>query len=78
MRMYPKGERVTESQYGTGTIVERMSDTRRIDFDDYGVNTFSTRLVMLVRTAIAPLLPNRRSRSRRGPRARASRGAEQR
>jgi hypothetical protein len=78
MPIYPKGDRVTESQYGTGTMVEANERHTAIDFDDYGVKPFSTQLVMLVRTARAPPLPNRRSRSRRGPRARTNRGAEQR
>lgn len=76
--MYSKGDRVTQSQYGAGTIVEANERQTVIDFDDYGLRTFSTPFVMLVRTAIAPPIPSRRSRMKRGSRARASRRAEQR
>ena len=38
MRMYPKGNRVTESQYGTGTMVE-ANERHMAIFDDYGVKT---------------------------------------
>jgi len=73
MRIYAKGDRVAQSQYRAGTIVEANERHTVIDFDDYGLKTFSTRLVMLVRTAIAPPIPNPRSRSKRGPRAGQSR-----
>ena len=73
--MYAKGDRVTQSQYGAGTILEANERHTVIDFDDYGLKTFSTRLVMLVRTAVAGPIPNGRSRSKRGPRPRGSRGA---
>ncbi len=78
MRIYAKGDRVVQSQYGAGTIVEANERHTVIDFDEYGAKTFSTRLVMLVRTAVAPPMANRRSRSARGPRVRRSRGVEQR
>ncbi len=78
MRISTKGYRVVQSQYGAGTIVEANEQHTVINFDEYGPKTFSTRLVMLVRTAVAPPMANRRSRSARAPRVGRSRGAEQR
>jgi hypothetical protein len=76
--MYSKGDRVAQSQYGAGTIVETNERQTIVEFDDYGLKAFSTRLVLLVRTAIAPPTPSHPARTRRGTRARASRGTEQR
>ena len=76
--MYSKGDRVTQSQCGAGTIVEANERYTVIDFDEYGLKVFWTRLVMLMRTAIAPPVPSRRSRSTRRSGAGSNRGAEQR
>ncbi len=78
MRIYAKGDRVVQSQYGAGTIEETSERHTVINFDEYGLKTLSTRLVMLVRTAVAPPIANRRSGSAHGPRVRRSRGPEQR
>lgn len=76
--MYSKGDRVTQSQYGAGTVVEANERQTIVEFDDYGLKAFSTRLVLLRRTAIAPPMRSGRFRTARGSRARASHDAEQR
>ena len=68
MRIHAKGNRVVQSQYGAGTIVEANEQHTVINFDEYGRKVFSTPLVKLVRTAVAAPTTNRRSRLARGPR----------
>ncbi len=40
MRIYAKGDRVVQSQYGAGTIVEANERHTAIIFDEYGPKTF--------------------------------------
>lgn len=47
MRAYAKGDRVTQPQYGPGTVTEVNDRHTVIDFDQHGLRTFATPLVRL-------------------------------
>ena len=53
MRVYAKGDRVSQPQYGAGTVTEANERHTVIDFDEHGIRTFSTPLVTLERTSVA-------------------------
>ena len=53
MRVYAKGDRVSQPQYGAGTVTEANERHTIIDFDEHGIRTFSTPLVTLERTSVA-------------------------
>jgi hypothetical protein len=56
--MYSIGDRVSQSQYGDGTITVANDHHTVIDFDAHGSRTFATRLVRLERsTTLAPPKP---------------------
>lgn len=56
MRGFSIGDRVSQAQYGTGTVAAANEYHTTIDFDDHGVRTFSTALVKLERsTTLAPV-----------------------
>ena len=50
MRVYQTGDRVSQTQYGHGTVIRADQYHTRIDFDAHGLHTFSTVLV----TTLAP------------------------
>jgi hypothetical protein len=50
MRAYTKGDRVSQPQYGAGTITDVTDRYTVIDFDQHGVRTFVTSLVTLEAT----------------------------
>ena len=63
MRGYAIGDRVSQPQYGTGTI--RLVDEYHtvIDFDEHGLRRFSTSMVKLERSAtVEPGKPAKRTR----------------
>jgi hypothetical protein len=66
--MYTVGDRVSQAQYGHGTITLANDHHTMIDFDEHGSRTFATRLVRLEQsTTVAPPKPaktRRRSASR--------------
>lgn len=66
MRAYTKGDRVSQPQYGAGTITDVTDRYTVIDFDEHGVRTFVTSLVTLEATnAPAPTdRPRRTARKR--------------
>ena len=56
MRPYAIGDRVSQPQYGAGTITAVDEHHTVIDFDEHGPRTFSTPLVKLERSStIAPV-----------------------
>lgn len=60
MRMYAVGDRVSQPQYGHGTVTVVNDHHTVIDFDEHGPRTFATRLVRLERsTTLAPPKPAR-------------------
>jgi hypothetical protein len=65
MRVYAKGDRVTQPQYGTGTVTDANERHTVIDFDEHGIRTFSTPLVTLERTTVAAPMRTKPSRARR-------------
>lgn len=67
---YSIGDRVVQAQYGTGTITGINEFHTVIDFDEHGVRTFATPLVVLQRTTTPA--PVRQAKTRRKPRATAA------
>ena len=58
MRVYAIGDRVSQPQYGAGTVAAANEFHTTIDFDEHGPRTFATPLVKLERSAtIAPVRP---------------------
>ncbi len=53
MRPYAIGDRVSQPQYGAGTITAVDEHHTVIDFDEHGPRTFSTPLVKLERSTTA-------------------------
>ena len=53
MANFSVGDRVTQPQYGTGTVTATNERHTVIDFDEHGVRTFSTPLVRLERSSTA-------------------------
>jgi len=51
MATYKVGDRVTQANYGHGTITGADDHHTVIDFDEHGVRTFATNLVVLERTS---------------------------
>ncbi len=67
MASFKVGDRVTQANYGPGTITGADDQHTVIDFDEHGVRTFSTSLVVLERTSAPP--PTRAAKPRRAPKA---------
>jgi hypothetical protein len=66
MRLYAIGDRVSQPQYGTGTITAVNEYHTVIDFDEHGARTFATRLVQLERSmTTAPVKPRKSPRRKR-------------
>jgi hypothetical protein len=63
MASYAVGDRVTQANYGTGTITGVDQQHTVIDFDEHGIRTFATNLVVLERTATPA--PARGAKARR-------------
>ncbi len=53
MRLYAVGDRVSQPQYGDGTVIATNEFHTVIEFDQHGTRTFSTRLVRLERSSTA-------------------------
>ena len=53
MVLYSAGDRVSQSQYGTGTVTVANDHHTVIEFDAHGPRTFATRLVRLEASATA-------------------------
>jgi len=69
---YAVGDRVIQAQYGPGTITDVNEYHTVIDFDEHGVRTFATPLVVLQRTATpAPVRPAKARRKARPASAKA-------
>jgi hypothetical protein len=50
VQIYAKGNRVSQPQYGPGTVTEANSQHTVIDFDHHGLRRFVTNLVVLEKT----------------------------
>ena len=53
MVLYSAGDRVSQLQYGTGTVTVANDHHTVIEFDAHGPRTFATRLVRLEASATA-------------------------
>jgi len=51
MRLYAVGDRVSQPQYGPGTITVTNEYHTVIDFDQHGIRTFVTRMVSLEKSS---------------------------
>lgn len=72
MRVFAIGDRVSQPQYGAGTVTAANEYHTTIDFDDHGLRTFATAQVKLERSmTAAPVRPKtvRRKAVRRVPAA---------
>jgi hypothetical protein len=67
MATFKVGDRVTQANYGDGTITGADDHHTVIDFDGHGIKTFATSLVVLERTS-APA-PARAAKTRRASKA---------
>jgi hypothetical protein len=67
MATFKVGDRVTQPNYGDGTITGADDHHIVIDFDGHGVKRFATSLVALERTS-APA-PARAAKPKRAPKA---------
>jgi Protein of unknown function (DUF3553) len=66
MRGYTIGDRVSQMQYGVGTVTSANEYHIVIDFDEHGLRTFATSLVRLERSAtVAPPKPTKPVRRKR-------------
>jgi hypothetical protein len=68
VRTYAIGDRVSQPQYGNGTI--RLVDEHHtvIDFDDHGLRRFATAMVKLERSStVEPEKPAKRTRKKAAP-----------
>ena len=65
MPTYSPGKRVSQDQYGPGTIVECNARHTLIDFDDHGVRLFVTTMVDLKPSALAEPSKARRTKAGR-------------
>lgn len=66
MAKYGTGDRVTQAQYGDGTIMKIDTYHTTIDFDAHGLRTFaSERVVLAQATSVAPVKVRKRAPSRR-------------
>lgn len=65
MRIYASGDRVTQPQYGPGTVTSANAQHTVIDFDEHGIRTFVTSMVTLESTAKPAPNPAARSKARR-------------
>ena len=55
MRLFSIGDRVSQLQYGAGTVAAVNEFHTTIDFDDKGLRTFATSIVKLERSStVAP------------------------
>ena len=50
MAKFAKGDRVSQPQYGTGTITETDNSYTVIDFDEHGIRKFLSEKVTLTRS----------------------------
>jgi hypothetical protein len=67
MAKYTVGDRVTQPQYGAGTITAVDESRTVIEFDEHGTRMFATSIVTLERSATPA--PVRAARGRKKPAA---------
>ena len=67
MRVFAIGDRVSQPQYGAGTVAAANEYHTTIDFDDHGPRTFATPIVKLERSATAAPAPGESHAPQGGP-----------
>ena len=76
MRVFSTGDRVSQPQYGAGTVAASNEYHTTIDFDEHGPRTFATPIVKLERsTTVAP--PRAKATRRKAAPRRAAAAASQ-
>jgi hypothetical protein len=68
MRLFSKGDRVTQPNYGPGTVTEANAYHTVIEFDGHGVRTFVTDRVVLEPTDEPAPARAKGARAKRAPR----------
>jgi hypothetical protein len=67
MRLFVPGDRVSQAQYGHGTVTRADEYHTSIDFDDHGLRTFSSTRSHLERSeTTAPVKPSKK-RAKKAP-----------
>lgn len=69
MPLYATGDRVSQQQYGDGTVISINEYHTVVDFDVDGVRTFATPLVRLERSFTTPAPKPVKARRRSAKRA---------
>jgi hypothetical protein len=72
VRLFAKGDRVAQPQYGSGTVTDANDRHIVIDFDEHGVRRFATSMVKLEpssQPAPPPRSAARRTRKAATPKA---------
>ena len=68
VRSYAIGDRVSQAQYGTGTIRLVNEHHTVIEFDEHGLRRFATAMVKLERSStLEPEKPPKRTRKKAAP-----------
>ena len=75
MRVFSIGDRVSQPQYGAGTIAAANEYHTTIDFDEHGPRTFATPIVKLERSATAAPPRAKATRRKAAPRKAAAAAA---
>lgn len=65
MSKYKAGARVSQGQYGPGTVIESDQHHTVIDFDDHGVRKFVTMMVELESSTVAAPVKTKRRATRK-------------
>lgn len=68
MRVFSIGDRVSQPQYGAGTVAAANEYHTTIDFDDHGPRTFATPIVKLERSMTAAPVRAKATRRKAAPR----------
>jgi len=69
VRVYSTGDRVSQPQYGDGTVTTANEFHTVIDFDEHGLRTFATPLVKLERASTEAPVRAKGARSKGGARS---------
>jgi hypothetical protein len=70
MKPFSKGSRVSQAQYGSGTVTSSDERYTVIEFDQHGKRTFVTEMVTLgASTEPAPNKPEKAKRRKAAPKA---------
>jgi hypothetical protein len=68
VRVFSIGDRVSQPQYGAGTVAAANEYHTTIDFDDHGPRTFATPIVKLERSTTAAPVRAKATRRKAAPR----------